>query len=132
MMLRRCLALVLATSLLPMLTLPAAAGSQAVAGAEETAKVKASIASRGRGRDATVTIGMRDGTKLKGYISDAGEKSFRLTDAKTRQTTTIAYGDVVKVDKGRSELTKLFIFMGATVGILTAVMAIALIAADPH
>src|SRR5688572_18301120 len=61
-----CIALV--ASLLGTFAPPVSAGSQAVAGPAQTASVKAAIVSRGTGADATVTLTMRDGAKVKGYI----------------------------------------------------------------
>src|SRR5258708_306779 len=62
-------------------------------------KVKADVAKRGVGEKARVTVKLQDGSKLKGYISQAGADSFALTDSKTGQTTTLAYRDVIQVKK---------------------------------
>jgi hypothetical protein len=49
-----------------------------------------------------------------------------LRDAKTRQDSTIAYGDVEKVDKARPEWAKLLIFVGAMYGAGAILFLIAL------
>jgi hypothetical protein len=89
--------------------LPVDAGAQAASEVEQTAKAKASIGSRGVGPKATVTIEMRDGTTVKGYISETQDASFTLTDARTKETATIAFADVSKVDKGFPRWAKIVI-----------------------
>ena len=59
----------------------------------------------------------------------ATDDSFTLVEKQTRPATTILYGDVTTVEKGRSEWAKLAIFVGAAFGVLAAVMAIAITAA---
>jgi hypothetical protein len=61
------------------------------------AKVKTNVLKRGTGENKRVEVRTLDGTKLKGYISQADEDSFTLTDSKTKQTSVIAYRDVAKV-----------------------------------
>jgi len=71
---------------------------------------------------------MKDGTKLKGYISQTLEDSFDLTNAKTKQPTTVLYRDVAQVKKqGLSTGAK--IALGIGIGALaTAVVIGALVA----
>ncbi len=40
-----------------------------------------------------VEVKLRDTAKLKGYISDAGDDSFTVTDSKTGSSETVAYAD---------------------------------------
>jgi len=63
-------------------------------------KIKANVLKRGTGEKKRVTVKMLDGTKMKGYISQAGEDSFTLTDSKTKQSTVIAYRDAAQVKGG--------------------------------
>jgi small nuclear ribonucleoprotein (snRNP)-like protein len=83
----------------------------------------------GVGEKARVNVELRDGTKVRGYIRAADEESFTVTDSNGFRTRTVAYRDVLKVSKGRSELAKLLIFVGASMGIGVAVIAIAVAAA---
>src|SRR5688572_17344729 len=67
-------------------------------------KVKSSVMKRGASGKKRVLVKMLNGTKLNGYITQAGEDSFTLTDSNTKQPTVIAYRDVEKV--GSSGLSK--------------------------
>jgi hypothetical protein len=62
-----------------------------------TAKVKSSVLKRGTGENKRVKVIMLNGIESKGYISQAGEDSFELTDSKTKQSRSIFYRDVRKV-----------------------------------
>ena len=89
-------------------------------------KVKASVAKRGTGPKAKVTVKLKDKTKLKGYISSASSDSFSLSDSETGQVRTLAYSDVAEVKKqgGLSLAAKIGIGVGAGVGALELLYAI--------
>ncbi len=91
-----------------------------------TAKAKADVAAFGLGPDARVSVKLRQGKKLKGFISQAGEDSFVITDSKTGSTTPIAYADVAEVQrqKGISTGKAILIGVGATFGVLFLISAI--------
>jgi len=63
---------------------------------------------------------MLNGSELKGYISQAGEDSFELTDSKTKQSNSIFYRDVKKV--GGNGLSKTAIISLGAVGAAAAVV----------
>lgn len=84
------------------------------------AKVKTSVSKRGTGENKRVKVIMLSGTELKGYISQAGEDSFELTDSKTKQSRSIFYRDVRKV-RGNG-LSKTAIISLGVVGAVTAVV----------
>ena len=75
--------------------------------ASSVAKIKAIIAERGTGENKRIEVRMLNGTKLKGYINQAGADSFTLTDSKTKQSTVIAYGEVAKVSNRLSKGDKI-------------------------
>ena len=87
-------------------------------------KIKTKITRLGIGEKARAEIKLRNGQKIKGYVSNAGEKDFALTDSKSGQTTTIAYADVVEVKKpGMSKRTKILIGVGIGVVATAAILA---------
>jgi len=87
-------------------------------------KIKANVLKRGVGEKKRVRVKMLDGTKMKGYISQAGEDSFTLTDSKTKQTNAVAYRDVAQVKgSGLSNAAKIGIVVG--IGAAVAVIVIA-------
>ena len=89
-------------------------------------KVKAFVAKRGTGPKAKVTVKLKDKTKLKGYISQAGNDSFTLADSKTGQLRTLNYQDVAEVKKpgGLPLVAKIGIGVGAVIGVLALLYVI--------
>lgn len=86
-------------------------------------KVKVSVLKLGSGEAARVKVKLRDKTKLEGYISDAGEDAFTVTNPKTGIATTVAYPQVKSV-QGNNLSTGVKIAIGA--GIAAAVIFIIL------
>ena len=90
-----------------------------------TDKIKANVTKRGTGEKARVNVKMLNGTKMKGFISQAGDDSFTLTDSKTKQTSTLAYSDVAQVKKqGLSTGAKILIGVGVGVAVTVVVLAV--------
>src|SRR5258707_2881204 len=85
-------------------------------------KLKADIIRLGTGPDARIKIRLRDKTKITGYVSEAGESSFVVVDAKTGQPTSIPYPQVGQA-KGNnlSSGAKLAIVLAVLVGVLILV-----------
>ena len=86
-------------------------------------KVKIKIAKLGVGAKAKATVILKDGTKTKGYIAQAGNDDFVLRDRKTDAPTTIRYTDVAKVESNRGHSTARNVAIGVTVGV-GAVLAV--------
>ena len=121
-MIKKCLSFVLCCLLITTANLSLiSAQTNTNNNASSIAKIKANVLKRGTGENKRVEVKMLDGTKLKGYISQAGEDSFNLTDSKSGQSAAIAYRDVAQV-KG-SGLSK-----GAKIGIGIAVGAVVVVA----
>jgi hypothetical protein len=100
--------------------------------AATVAKIKANVTRRGTGEKARVNVKMLNGTKMKGFISQAGEDSFTLTDSKTKQTSTLAYSDVARVKgTGLSTTSKVLIGVGVGVAVTLGALAIAFRNFDP-
>lgn len=91
-------------------------------------KVKAKIAKLGVGEKAKATVFLKDGTKIKGYIGQAGSDDFVLRDRKTDAPTTIRYSEVAKVDnnRGHSTARNLGIGIGIGAGAFLAILLISI------
>jgi hypothetical protein len=100
--------------------------AQAGQGDAATDKIKSTVARRGTGPKAKVTVKLKDQTKLKGYISQSGNDSFSVTDSRTGQVRSLAYTDVTEVKKqgGMSLAAKIGIGVGIAVGALAILVAI--------
>ncbi|HEV8368335.1 MAG TPA: hypothetical protein VGQ39_10325 [Pyrinomonadaceae bacterium] len=94
--------------------------------------VKAKVAKLGVGAKAKATVILKDGTKKKGYIGQAGSDDFVLRDRKTDSPTTISYSDVSKVEsnKGHSTARNLGIGIGIGAGAFLAVILIVISSLD--
>ena len=118
-MFKKNLSLFLAASLLfPLFAAPSAfAKTKEEKEAALAAKVKAGVAKLGAGKDAAISVKLRNKTKLKGYISRIEEEAFVIADAKTGAETRVAYGDVTQA-KGDNLSTGaiIAISVGAAVG----------------
>lgn len=66
-------------------------------------KVKSELLKLGTGTEAKVQIKLKDGTKYKGYLSEANQDNFTVVDAKMNKNT-IPYSQVKQV-KGKNNLT---------------------------
>ncbi len=94
-------------------------------------KIKTDVYRRGTGEKSKIVVKMKDGTKLKGYISQTLENSFDLTNAKTKQTTTVLYRDVAQIKKqGLSTGVKIAIGVGIAAAAVIAIV-IGVAAKDP-
>jgi hypothetical protein len=89
------------------------------------AKVKAAILKLGSGPAAHVEIKMRDGTKLKGYVSEANDSGFVVVDQKDGASRDVLYPQVKQV-KGNNLSTgaKIAIGVGVAVGILVLILVV--------
>lgn len=68
---------------------------------DQTQKVKAKIAKLGTGSDVRVTVKLKDGRKINGYVSETKSDNFILLDFKTGNATEIKYADVKQVKRNR-------------------------------
>ncbi len=123
-MTRKCLSLALVGLMLCGVNLQIISAQTRTDNAVE--KIKTNVAKRGTGKKSKVVVKMKDGTKIKGYISQKGEDSFDLTNIKTNQTTTVAYREVAQVKKpGLSTGAKIAIGVGIGVAVTAVVLAVA-------
>ena len=89
-------------------------------------KAKAEVVNRLNKKETRVKVKLRNGSEMKGRITQSGENSFTLTDEKTGNRSDIAYTDVVNVEgRGMSKKKKTFIAIGAGAAIFAAMFAYA-------
>ncbi len=106
-------------------TLGPAARAQSSLNAET--KAKAEVVDRLNKKETRVKVKMRNGSEVKGRITQSSDNSFTLTDEKTGNKSDIAYADVVNVEgRGMSKKKKMFIAIGAAVVVFAALTAYAL------
>ena len=103
---------------------PVYADSKAEKEARFGEKVKEGVRRLGTGEATRVEVRLRHKTKLKGYISDAGENSFVVVDA-SGANHTVAYPQVKKVT-GNNLSTGARIAIG--VAIVAAILTLVVIA----
>lgn len=80
----------------------------------------------GVGEKARVEVRLRDKSKLKGYVSEAGPDSFTVTD-KTGAARAVSYADVAQVKRhggGLSGGTKAMIWGGVAIGAVVTLYAV--------
>jgi hypothetical protein len=91
--------------------------------------VKKNVAKLGVGSKAKATITLNDGSKVKGYVYNAGDDDFVIHNTKTDAPTTVRYADVKNVDDNRghrnAKLAALFVGIGAAVTLVAVFGAIA-------
>jgi hypothetical protein len=98
---------------------PTRAMSKGERGVDFAERVKKNIAKLGTGPEARVEIKLLDNRRVKGYVSEAGEDSFVVVDARTGVATTVPYPQVKQV-KGNNLSTgaKIAIGAGVVIGVL--------------
>ena len=98
--------------------------ARAQSGLNTETKAKAEIVKRLNKRETRVKVKLRNGSEMKGRITQSGDNSFTLTDEKTGSRNDIAYADVVNVEgRGMSKKKKTFIAIGAGAAIFAAMLA---------
>ena len=88
-------------------------------------KIKAKIAKLGVGEKARAQITLRNGQRIKGFVSSAGQNDFAFTERGSGQSTTVAYADVVEIKKpGLSTGAKIGIAAAIGVGVTAIVIGV--------
>lgn len=88
-------------------------------------QVKAKVLKKGLGKK--VVVKLKDGSRLKGFISQIGTDNFDITDSKTGKVTSLEYVNVTSVSDqgGLSLLAKVGIGIGIVVGALALLYGVA-------
>ena len=92
-------------------------------------KVKEGISKLGTGAEARIEVKLRDKTKLKGYVSEAGKDSFAVVDEKTGAASTVTYSQVKQV-KGNNLSKGAEIAIGVGVILLPIIIVVILVSRD--
>ena len=89
-------------------------------------KAKTEVVNRLNRKETRVKVKLRNGSEVKGRITQTGENSFTLTDEKTHSASDIVYADVVNVEgRGMSKKKKMFIAIGVGAAVFAAMFAYA-------
>ncbi len=90
-----------------------------------TDEIKRAVAKAGTGRKARIKVTLRDNTEIEGYVNEARENDFVLTDKKTKNPMTALYADASKIKKDKfSKAAKIGIGIGIGVAAYVVVLAI--------
>ena len=68
------------------------------------AKVKQQVAKIGTGPDAKIEVKLKDGTKVKGFVSEIGNDHFVVTDPKTNAEIPVQYPQVRRASARRQNI----------------------------
>ena len=105
---------------------PLAQGQQLTNEAVEATKVKTEANRRLNKNENRVKVKLRNGSEIKGRITQTADNSFTLTDESTGAKTDISYTEVQKLSgRGWSKKTKVAIGVGAAVATFAAMAAYA-------
>jgi len=85
--------------------------------AEFAQKVKANVTKLGIGKDSKVQVKLKNGKKLKGYVSEINEGYFVVTDETTNQATQVPYPQTKQV-KGNNLSSGVKIAIGLAIFVI--------------
>ncbi|HEY6120444.1 MAG TPA: hypothetical protein VIV66_10815 [Pyrinomonadaceae bacterium] len=87
--------------------------AQTVSQLQATEKARAGVLKLGVGKTSRVEVKLNDQTKVKGYISEAGQDTFTVSDLQNGSSTKLAYVDVAEVKKpGSGPSTRTWLIIG--------------------
>lgn len=96
--------------------------STAAANTEKEVKfaeqVKANIIKLGTGKESRVKIKLKNGTKLKGFVSEIKDSSFVLTNAETGNSEEIQYLQVKKAQGSNSKTGQRILVVVVIIGLI--------------
>lgn len=85
------------------------------------------VAKLGVGEKARVTVRMKDGTKIKGFITQAGTNDFSVRAGNTGDLRVILYHDVAKIEDNRGHSTLRNVLLGVGIGVAGVITFIAIV-----
>lgn len=110
-----------------LVAMPASARAQSTRQEQTVEEIKIKIARLGIGEKARATVRMKDGTKIKGYITEARDSDFVIRDRKTNEPHVVNYNDVAKVEKNSGHSTARNIAIGVGIGVAAVVTVLAVL-----
>jgi small nuclear ribonucleoprotein (snRNP)-like protein len=123
MMVKRTLAVMLACLLLSFVcVVPVAAGMQTGKEEELARKVETKIAKLGIGSNARVEVKLKNGTTLKGHVSEISDDNFVVAD-KTGTGTKVTYAEVKQLKTNNGDKDVLL-----AVGVISVVLILSVLA----
>ena len=93
------------------------------------AEVRAKVDRAGIGEKAKVTVWLRDGRKIKGYVVERRDAEFVLRDRKTDAPSVVPYADVTKFDINRGHSTARNVGIGAAIGVGALIATVGILVA---
>ncbi len=108
-------------------------GTHALAAPKQTlapAEVRAKVDRAGIGERAKVTVWLRDGRKIKGYVAERRDDEFVLRDRKTDAPAIVPYGDVTRLDINRGHSTARNTAIGVAIGAGAVLTTLAILIAS--
>lgn len=110
--------------------MPVPARAQSSRQGQTVEEIKIKVAKLGVGEKARATVRMKDGTKIKGYVTEARDNDFVIRDRKTNEPHVVNYADVAKVEKNSGHSTARNIAIGVGIGAAAVVTILALLIAN--
>jgi hypothetical protein len=101
--------------------------TQAQRDAQTLEEVKVKVARLGVGDKARITVKFKDGTKLKGYISQVKDEEFIVRDRKTDAPSVVLYRDVARVESNRGHSTARNVAIGTAIGVGSVLTVLAVL-----
>jgi len=101
--------------------------TQAERNAQTLEEVKVKVARLGVGEKARVTVKFKDGTKLKGYISQVKDDEFIVRERKTDAPSVVLYRDVARVESNRGHSTARNVTIGTVIGVGSVLTVLAIL-----
>jgi hypothetical protein len=95
--------------------------------AQSMERIRIQVAKLGVGEKAKATVTTKDGTKIKGHVSQAGDDDFVMRDRKTDAPTTIRYADVLKVERNNGHPVMKIVLISIGAGTAIVLTSIALV-----
>jgi hypothetical protein len=98
--------------------------------AQAPEEIRARVDRAGIGEKAKVTVWLRDGRKIKGYVAERRDAEFVLRDRKTDAPSVVPYADVTKLDINRGHSTARNTAIGVGIGAGAVLLTLAILIAS--